>query len=75
MIFAQYLRDLRVEANATERGVRGESGHRKTDGIYWAMQRGESARVRQQAQSVARELARGGLVSARTLIEGVARPV
>jgi hypothetical protein len=40
--FAQYLRDLGVEANATERAVRGEVTPRKPDGIYRAMLRGES---------------------------------
>jgi MobA/VirD2-like, nuclease domain len=40
--FAQYLRHLGVEANATERAVRGEVTPRKPDGIYRAMLRGES---------------------------------
>jgi hypothetical protein len=60
--FAEYLRDLGVEANATERAVRGQNGQSKSDGLYRAMQRGESTHLRQRAESVARELARGGLV-------------
>ncbi len=59
--FARYLRDLGVEANATERAVRGGIRQSKTDGIYRAMQRGESTHLRERAESVARELARGGL--------------
>ena len=59
--FAQYLRDLGIEANATERAVRGEVTPRKTDGIYRAMMRGDSTHARQRAESVVRELAAGGL--------------
>lgn len=40
--FAQYLRDFGIEANATERAVRGEVTPRMRDGIYRAMLRGES---------------------------------
>ena len=40
--FARYLRDVGIEANATERVVRGEVTPRKRDGIYRAMLRGES---------------------------------
>ncbi len=40
--FAQYLRDFGIEANATERAVRGEVTPRKRDVIYRAMLRGES---------------------------------
>jgi hypothetical protein len=58
--FAQHLRDLGVEANATERAVRGQTRQSKTDGIYRAMQRGESTHLRARAQSVAREMVRGG---------------
>lgn len=59
--FAQYLRDLGVEANATERVVRGQSCKHKTDGIYRAALRGESTHFRERAESVAQEIARGGL--------------
>jgi hypothetical protein len=60
--FARYLRDLGVEANATERAVRGQIRQSRRDGVYRAMRRGESTQLRQRAESVARELARGGLV-------------
>jgi type IV secretory pathway VirD2 relaxase len=59
--FAQCLRDLGLEANATERAVRGQTRQSKSDGIYRAMQRGESTHMRQRAEGVARELARGRL--------------
>jgi hypothetical protein len=59
--FAQYLRELGVEANATERAVRGEASPRKADGIHRAFLRGESSHYRERAEGVARELARGGL--------------
>jgi hypothetical protein len=47
--FAQYLRDFGIEANATERSVRGEVTPRKHDGIYRAMLRGESTHYHEQA--------------------------
>ena len=59
--FAQYLRDLGIEANATERAVRGETRVTKRDGIHRAMLRGESTHMRERATAVARELAAGGL--------------
>lgn len=59
--FAQYLRDLGVEANATERAVRGQIRQSKKDGIHRAMQRGGSTHLRRRAEGVARELAHGGL--------------
>src|SRR6266446_3600619 len=40
--FAKHLRALGVAANATDRGVRGESRSPKRDGIYRAEHRGES---------------------------------
>lgn len=57
--FAQYLRDLGVEANATERAVRGETRVTKRDGIHRAMLRGQSTHMRALAEAVARELATG----------------
>jgi hypothetical protein len=54
--FAQYLRDYGVEANATERAVRGESKQSVKDGIYRAAQRGDSTFMRERADSVARDL-------------------
>jgi hypothetical protein len=59
--FARYLRDLGVEANATERAVRGETKPQKSTGIHRAMMRGASTLWRERTQSVARELASGGL--------------
>jgi type IV secretory pathway VirD2 relaxase len=59
--FAHHLRALGVAANATPRFVRGETGLRKPDGIYRASLRGESTYLRERAEAVARELARGKL--------------
>jgi hypothetical protein len=59
--FARHLRELGVPANATPRHVRGETGLRKPDGIYRASLRGESTYMRERAEDVARELARGNL--------------
>ena len=61
--FAQYLRDLGVEANATERAVRGGSRTTKSNGIHRAMLRGESTHMRARAEAAARELATGGIKS------------
>jgi hypothetical protein len=61
--FAKYLPDVGVEANATERAVRGETLATKRDGIHRAMLRGESTHMRARANVVARELAAGGLTS------------
>src|SRR5437016_12993541 len=58
--FARYLRELGVEANATERAVRGEIRPQKATSIHRAMMRGASTLWRERAQSVARELASGG---------------
>lgn len=51
--FAQNLRLLGVEANATERAVRGETRGALKDGIYRASQRGDSTYLRAQAEAVA----------------------
>jgi hypothetical protein len=70
--FAQHLRDIGVEANATERAVRGASRLTKRDGVHRAMLRGESTQMRARAETVARQLATGGLNSdpgKRTLLE------
>ncbi|MFL6605666.1 MAG: relaxase/mobilization nuclease domain-containing protein [Steroidobacteraceae bacterium] len=57
--FARYLRELGVEANATERAVRGsQHGNRKT-GIYRAAARGDSTFMRERAEAIARELRSG----------------
>jgi hypothetical protein len=57
--FARNLRLLGVEANATERAVRGETKKAKKDCIYRASQRGDSTYVRAQAEAVAGELLKG----------------
>jgi hypothetical protein len=59
--FARNLRMLGVEANATERAVRGQSRKAKLDGIYRASLRGDSTYVRAQAEAVAAELPRGNV--------------
>jgi hypothetical protein len=57
--YARNLRMLGVDANATERAVRGESRKAKRDGIYRAALRGDSTYVRAQAEAVAAELITG----------------
>jgi hypothetical protein len=54
--FARNLRLLGVEANATERAARGESGRAKRDGIYRASLRDDSNYIRAQAEAIAAEL-------------------
>jgi hypothetical protein len=54
--FARNLRMLGVEANATERAMRGESRKAKKDGIYRASLRDDSTYLRAQAEAVAAEL-------------------
>jgi Relaxase/Mobilisation nuclease domain len=70
--FARNLRLLGVEANATERAVRGETRKTKKDGIYRASRRGDSTYVRAQAEAVAAELLEGNLgveSGKRTIVE------
>ncbi|MEO6080512.1 MAG: relaxase/mobilization nuclease domain-containing protein [Steroidobacteraceae bacterium] len=57
--FARNLRLLNVEANATERAVRGKSSKAKRDGIYRAGLRGDSTYTRAQNEAVAKELVKG----------------
>jgi hypothetical protein len=57
--FARNLRRLGVEANATERAVRGETRKAKKDGIYRASLRGDSTYVRARAETIAADLLRG----------------
>ena len=82
--FARNLRLLGVEANATERAVRGETRKAKKDGIYRASQRGDSTYVRAQAEAVAAELlkenariepGKGTLVETRRRVENGWRSV
>ena len=70
--YARNLRLLGVEANATERAVRGETRKAKKDGIYRASERGDSTYLRAQAEAVAAELLKGGVRAEpgkRTLLE------
>ena len=57
--FARNLRLLGVEANATERAVRGENRKAQKDGIYRAQLRGNSTFVRAKAEAIAAELISG----------------
>lgn len=59
--FARHLRAQGVEANATERAVRGESRVHKLDGIYRAARHGASTHMRERAEAAARELQNGAL--------------
>lgn len=59
--FARCLRDVGIEANATERAVRGAVTPRKLDGIHRAVRRGASTHMRERVETVAHELARGSL--------------
>jgi hypothetical protein len=63
--FARYLRENGVEANATERAVRGGTHQQRKNGIYWAAKRGDSHFVRERVESVAHALHRGGLPAER----------
>jgi hypothetical protein len=70
--FARNLRLLGVEANATERAVRGETRKAKKDGIHRASLRGDSTYLRAQAEAVAAELIKGNTSvepGKRTLVE------
>jgi hypothetical protein len=59
--FARHLRDQGIAANATPRYVRGETKPQKSDGIYRATLRGHSSHMQDRVETVARELAAGGL--------------
>jgi hypothetical protein len=57
--FARQLRALGVEANATERAVRGKEQTTKSDGIYRAMRRGDSSHMRERVEEAAMTLVNG----------------
>jgi hypothetical protein len=59
--FARHLRTLGVAANATERAVRGESRHSKSDGVYRAEKRGDSHRPQWRPDAAAGKLRKGDL--------------
>jgi Relaxase/Mobilisation nuclease domain len=70
--FSRNLRLFGVEANATERAVRGQGIKAKKDGIYRASLRGDSTHVRAQAETVAGQLLEGDVRAEpgmRTLVE------
>lgn len=57
--FARHLREQGIEANATDRAVRGQGRITKLDSIYRAAERGESSHVEARMDAVARELSKG----------------
>jgi len=57
--FARHLRAQGVDANATERAVRGQIQTRKVDGIFRAERRGESKHTRDRVEAVAIDLQTG----------------
>ena len=57
--FARHLREQGIEANATERAVRGTGRAHKLDGIYRAAHRGASTHMCERAEAVAYDLAQG----------------
>jgi hypothetical protein len=82
--FARNLRLLGVEANATERAVRGQGMKAKKDGVYRASLRGDSTYAAARAEAVAAELLKANshvehgkrtLVETRRIIESGWRTV
>jgi type IV secretory pathway VirD2 relaxase len=59
--FARYLREFGVQANATERAVRGGQHSNRKTGIFRAAARGDSTYMRERAEAVAREFRSGGI--------------
>lgn len=59
--FARQLRARGVEANATDRRVRGQSRPPKSDSIFRAARRGESSHMTARVYGVVRELTAGSL--------------
>jgi hypothetical protein len=59
--FAQHLRAHGIEANATDRAIRGVTNPRKLDGIYRANEDERSTHVQKRRESVAAELFTGGI--------------
>ena len=60
-IGSDFLSELGIEANATERAVRGKRESSKLDGIYRAEQRGVSRHTRERVDGVASDLLKGSL--------------
>lgn len=59
--FARHLREQGIEANATERAVRGETRVNKFDGIFRAQRRGVSTHVRARVETTVADLVEGRL--------------
>jgi hypothetical protein len=59
--FATHLRGQGIEANATDRAVRGQGRVRKTDAIFRAVRRGSSTHMNRRVQEVISELSRGAI--------------
>jgi hypothetical protein len=59
--FATHLRGEGIEANATDRAVRGQVRVTKTDAIFRAARRGASTHMNQRVQEVVGELSRGAI--------------
>lgn len=59
--FARHLRQHGVEANATERAVRGKVSRSKKDGIYRAALRGESTHMQRRVEETMTSLVEGRL--------------
>lgn len=57
--FARHLREQGIEANATERALRGKSKTTKHDAIYRAAWRGNSSHMRDRLEALAGELEKG----------------
>jgi hypothetical protein len=57
--FARHLRALGIAANATDRGVRGQSRASKPDGVYRAEKRNQSVWCRERVRAVADNLRAG----------------
>jgi hypothetical protein len=57
--FAERLRAVGIEANATDRAVRGRSKDAKHDAIFRAARRGSSTHMQQRVETVLQELSRG----------------
>jgi hypothetical protein len=57
--FARHLREQGIEANATERSVRGAIRTQKLDGIYRAARRGASTHMNYRTEAVASQILAG----------------
>jgi len=57
--FAKQLREQGIEANATDRAVRGQSRATKSDAIFRAGRRGDSSHMRTRVEEVMNELTKG----------------